>query len=579
MRRAVHTEDFISSPVGKGLFKVVRPLIDRLLGFHQMNVKYSEVTDGRDLNTETFCAEALKALGIEYHLSPELPRVLSQQSPLIILANHPYGGIDSFSLMHMLSVHFPQHWKIVCNKILEHTREIYPNLLFVNPFAKGAEKRANVNALREMNKILKEGGALLMFPAARVSGWDDELAAVKDLPWTGHPINLAQKTGAQILFLHLSGGNSQEFLAIPPENLLKRTLRLAKEILLQQDLEIKISYSDLMTPEESQRISRFSNKEEILRAHGYLGADRTPPKPAPGPVDVAPTEERKADTSFHEHLTDSQRTLLSHSGFSAFCFRGEEEPTVLEEIGRLREETFKQIGAGSGRVIDLSDEDLYYHHIVVTEEESGKIAGSYRVGFTEKIISERGVDDLYLDHVFNFKQGFYDYVGNSLELSRSFITVEFQKHPRILDMLWRAVGKVATENNCKGFYGSVTISDDFTPLSQAILVTTLDQYYSADKSLRENVSSDNPFHPQTTYHKMVAEAYAPHGVGALAPLITDLEGGIRTTPPLIKYYTSLNAQFLSFKVEPTFKNAIYCLLYVEIEKTPPRFKKRLFGIE
>jgi len=60
----------------------------------------------------------------------------------------------------------------------------------------------------------------------------------------------------------------------------------------------------------------------------------------------------------------------------------------------------------------------------------------------------------------------------------------------------------------------------------------------------------------------------------LNPVITELENGQRVIPPLMRYYTSLGAKFLSFKVEPTFGNAIYCLLTVDLESLPPQYKKR-----
>jgi len=164
-----------------------------------------------------------------------------------------------------------------------------------------------------------------------------------------------------------------------------------------------------------------------------------------------------------------------------------------------------------------------------------------------------------------------------MELSRSFIPIEFQKAPQVLDILWKSLGKVASQSGCKNLYGSVTISADFTPLSQAVLVDTLDRYYSAEPELRELISNDNPFQATTTYHQLLSDAYSEHGLNRLNTAIREIEEEQRPIPPLMRYYSTLGAKFLSFKVEPTFADAIYCLLLVDLENMPSRYKKRFLG--
>lgn len=583
MKNFIHASDFVNSAFRKKVCHFFNPIVDRLIGFRRINKLHDFLSSGKDYNVLEFCAEAMVELKAEYSVDPRIEKILKSEGSLIILANHPYGCIDSLALMHFLEKHLEDEWKIVSNKLLKNIEELRERVILVNPLAQGEEKKANLAGVKGMYKQLKYGKKLIMFPAARVSGWDDEISAVRDLPWTAHPLKLSKQFNAPILLLHINGQNSRKFLDIPPPQIIKRSMRLSKEIFLQKNKKIQISFSSLLQPETLNFFQRYDNATDIIQAYAYTGVERTEPIVNKVPESLAPEQSLQSGVEeptqdFYTLLSASQSVLSSDGDFVSFFFEGIEESEVLEEIGRLRELTFSQIGAGSGNSVDLSPEDTYYHHIVVVEKSSGKIAGAYRVGMTQQIIKNKGKKALYLDHIFEIKEDFYHQVGNVLELSRSFIPPQYQKNPKILDLLWKSLGAISVKHNITGMYGSVTVSADFTPLSKAILIDTLDRYHSASSELRSQISSKHPFKPETTYHKLVTNAFAPHGINALNPLIEELEAGHRSTPPLIKYYTTLGAKFLSFKVEPTFNNATYCLLYVDLGAIPPRYKKRFLGV-
>ena len=260
-----------------------------------------------------------------------------------------------------------------------------------------------------------------------------------------------------------------------------------------------------------------------------------------------------------------------------FLFKGEQAPLLLEQVGRGRAVTFAAIGAGAGNEIDLSPEDQYYHHLVLWDRDNHALIGSYRIGMVQEVIKERGVEGLYLDHVFKIDPKFYDHQGRSMELSRSFILPQHQKNPQMLDLLWRGLGLAVQKMECETLFGSVTISASFSPLSQGILVDTLDRFYSEDPEMRKLVQARVPFQPSTKYHPLVSDAWEEDGLNRLNNYIEELEGNGQAIPPLIRYYVSLGAKFLSFHVEPSFNNAIYCLLSVSTSEMPKRYQKRFLG--
>ena len=123
----------------------------------------------------------------------------------------------------------------------------------------------------------------------------------------------------------------------------------------------------------------------------------------------------------------------------------------------------------------------------------------------------------------------------------------------------------------------MTISASFTPLSQSILVDTLDRYHSEEAELRNSVRAKVPFAAETQHHALISDSWASQGLNKLNRVILDLEQDHRAIPPLIRYYVSLGAKFMSFQVEESFNNAIYCLLKVDLKNLPKRYKKRFLG--
>ena len=331
-----------------------------------------------------------------------------------------------------------------------------------------------------------------------------------------------------------------------------------------------------------EKIAKLRSSIDIgaqLQARCLMMEDLTEPMPK---VESSTNNDESALLSDSEVLEEIARLNADHCLFSTdkiavYFFKGNESPAALRFIGIGRAITFAAIGAGSGLSVDLSAEDNYYDHLMLWDKCSNHLVGAYRIGFTEEIINAHGVDAVYLSSVFDFKQEYYEQLGNAMELSRSFILPSYQKNPQMLDALWKGIGHIAQRKNCFILYGSVTISASFTPLSQAILVDSLDRYHSETAELRSCVSASHAFTAQTKHHELVASAWAKSGINRLNSVIEDIEHQQRSIPPLIRYYISLNAKFLAFQVEKSFNNAIYCLLKVNLNSLPKRYRKRFLS--
>lgn len=334
------------------------------------------------------------------------------------------------------------------------------------------------------------------------------------------------------------------------------------------------------------------NEEACLDALGKMMSDIVVPEPAVAVGEVDDSVLVPDGVVLDEmRVLDVEYCLFRTEKLGVYLFKEREAPAVMRLIGVARAVTFAAIGAGSGNAVDVSEEDEYYDHLLLWDKVEDRLVGAYRIGFTQEILETHGVDGMYLNGVFEMGAGFYermagggsggegsgDVRGGAMELSRSFVLPSYQKNPQMLDALWKGIGQAAIARDCFVLYGSVTISDSFTPLSQAILVDTLDRYHGADEELRGSVRAKVPFVAATEHHGVVADAWSGIGLNRLNGVIHELEGGQRDIPPLIRYYVSLGAKFLSFQVEESFNDAIYCLLRVDLQDLPYRYKKRFLG--
>jgi len=101
-------------------------------------------------------------------------------------------------------------------------------------------------------------------------------------------------------------------------------------------------------------------------------------------------------------------------------------PKTVHEIARLRELVFREHNEGSGESIDTDKFDATYIHLFAVKTDSMKIIGAYRMGLTDKLIEEQGVDGLYLNKMFKFGEQFINQKQAAMELGRSFLIPEFQ---------------------------------------------------------------------------------------------------------------------------------------------------------
>jgi putative hemolysin len=124
-----------------------------------------------------------------------------------------------------------------------------------------------------------------------------------------------------------------------------------------------------------------------------------------------------------------------------YCAEAGAIPHLLDEIGRLREITFRAVGEGTGHARDLDSFDDHYEHLFIWNRKREEVVGAYRVGRVDEIRRRAGTRGLYTASLFRYRSPFFQLLGPTLELGRSFVRPEAQRSFAPLLLLWKGIGE------------------------------------------------------------------------------------------------------------------------------------------
>ena len=190
--------------------------------------------------------------------------------------------------------------------------------------------------------------------------------------------------------------------------------------------------------------------------------------------------------------------LLRHArkgGTDLYIFTAAQCPNLMKEIGRLREEAFREAGGGTGLSMDIDQFDTMdkpYWQLIVWDPASQAILGGYRYIFGPDIqMDAKGQPILATSHMFEFSAQFiHDYLPYMLELGRSFVVVDHQasrsgaKGLFTLDNLWDGLGALAVKlPNCKYYYGKFTMYPSYPTHGRNMILYFLNKYFPDHEDL------------------------------------------------------------------------------------------------
>lgn len=546
-------------------------------------LKISTLNKFYNRNKHLSNAEFLDAILDEFQIKFEIPsedfKRLPKEGAYITISNHPLGGIDGILLLKLM-LQQRSDFKIMANFLLHRIEPMKPYIMAVNPFDDHKDAKSSIAGFKNAILHLREGHPLGIFPAGEVSTYKDGKLVI-DKPWEEAAMKLIQRAEVPVVPIYFHAKNSKLFYKLSKISDKFRTAKLPSELLTQKRRTIKVRIGRPLSVADQKEYKTLPEFSEFLRKKTYILSNSFDPKEnvlttissnlkVPKPVKniVTPISEEIMKKEV-ETLRKKDCRLLQSKNYEVFLTDSKSIPNILQEIGRLREITFREVGEGTNKAIDLDSFDSYYHHMFLWDNDTNKLAGAYRMGLGSKIFAKYGIDGFYLQDLFRFEPELYKMMSESIEMGRAFIIREYQLKPMPLFLLWKGIVHTTLRYpEHKYLIGGVTISDKFTNFSKSLMIEFMKSNYY-DPYVAQYV------HPKKEFKVKLKDAdkdfvfdETEADLMKFDKIIDELEPGTLRLPILIKKYIKQNAKVVAFNVDPLFNNAVDGLMYIRIADLP-----------
>ena len=272
--------------------------------------------------------------------------------------------------------------------------------------------------------------------------------------------------------------------------------------------------------------------------------------------------------------------MLAQQGCEVYVVSRNQAPRIIEEIGRLREITFREIGEGTGRAKDLDAFDDHYEHLFLWAPASRDIVGAYRLARVDEAIKGRGSAGLYTATLFNFRPGFVQRLDHAIELGRSFVVARHQKQRHSLMLLWCGISAYIDRHpGYHTLFGPVSMSQDYTSVSKQLLVWFIRKSFR-HPVLSRLVQATRPFKTDNALDgQRDTISTCLQSIDDVSALISELEADGKGVPVLFRQYLRMNALLIGFNVDEEFSSVLDGLLVADLRTADPKLLRRYFGDE
>lgn len=547
-------------------------LLTEVSGLKRLERFYNDIGHLDDL---AFADGVFENLELHIDLAEEDLAHIPRTGGLVFVANHPYGAIDGLALVKTLGKARPD-LKVMANFLLTQLEPLKDRFIGVNPF-ETLTTRSSFQGMRQAMEHVKAGGALAVFPSGEVSSWRNELKAIADPRWKTPVVKLAQHMQVPIVPVWFDGTNSMVFHMLGMINPSLRTLALPNEMMRMRGKSVRMRIGKPISEKDIAAFPSIEQLARFLRARTYalgsgLEVKRELFSPLRFPSKPKQIEEALPQEALVKEVNGLADLKINSQGeFDLYLATSHRIPLVLREIGRLRERTFRAVGEGTNKAIDLDEFDLYYDHLFLWDREKGQVAGAYRIGDGRRIMERYGRRGFYIHSLFRMDRAMDRVLSCSFELGRSFVVDEYQRHRLPLFMLWRGLLLHVTANpGMRYLIGPVSISSNYSRFARTLILEFVRLHYF-DPEMAGSIRPRNRFKVRPNKADSDALVHAANAdLKRMDKLISEVDPQASSMPVLLKKYLLLNAKVVGFNRDPKFNDALDALMCLDLTKLPER---------
>ncbi|KIM11977.1 MAG: acyltransferase [Sulfuricurvum sp. PC08-66] len=518
-----------------------------------------------------FVNRVLEEKNVSYEVKSREIENIPAIGRVIVVSNHPLGGMDSFVMLKLIGeARQDRKVKIIANEILmqiDATREL---LIPVN----NMDGKVSKDSHRQIVEALENEEAVIFFPAGEVSR--ASMTGIKDEKWKNGFLRIAKLTKSPILPVYIDAKNSWLFYFLSWIYRPLGGLLLAHEMVKPSFRDIGLTIGELIPVEAfDNRSMSLREYTKLFKKHLYRISKHKSPIFMTQKC-IAHPQQRQL---LKQELKEARRLGKTSDEKSIYLLEYDKSPSMMQEIGRLREFSFRKVGEGTGQKSDIDTYDRYYKHIVLWDEDALEIVGAYRIGEAKMIRLMHGNRGLYMNKLCTIRSTFDEVGDNAIELGRSFVQPKYWSS-RALDYLWQGIGAYLREHpEVRYMYGPVSISNNYPKAARDALVYFYRNYFGA-----------------TTHYFQAFESYTIttqiedelslifDGSDYKKDLITlkeYLKNFDVAIPTLYKQYSELcevgGASFSDFGIDANFGECLDGYILVDITKIKPKKYERYVG--
>lgn len=531
-----------------------------------------------------FVDAILQGVGVDIEFDERELKNIPADGAFIAIANHPYGGIEGMVLLKILCMARPDS-KLMANFILKKIPNLSDYFIAVNPF-ENIEHSSSISGIKNTLELLRNGTPIGIFPAGEVSTYKIEEQQVTDRKW--HPVvgRIIAKAKVPVVPIYFHGNNGVLFNLLSLIHPTLRTAKLPSELFNKQGHTIKLRIGKPINVSEVPDYNNATKLLNYLRAKTYaLGTGLEEEKKLFNPRNLFKIKQEpeeiasQTDTAVLEKEVESVRenyTIWVEKNYEVFIVPTSAIPNIIREIGRLREITFREVGEGTNKSIDLDEYDIYYHHLFIWDTDAKMIVGAYRIGLGDEIYYGRGKKGFYTAEVFKIKGPFTSVLKRSLELGRSWIRKEYQTKPLPLFLLWKGILKYLIDNpRYRYLIGPVSISNSFSKFSKSLIVDYITRNHF-DHEMAQYVKPRKKF--KVDFSKIDTDlllSATDDSLKGLDSIISEIETRNMKIPVLLRQYIALNAKIICFNIDPKFADCLDGFLVLDLQQVPLEMLEKL----